>query len=129
MKKRERVFNLFVRERNKTNSGISGPSFHYSFCVNKTNSGAPQTVLLNSGEERGLVADSRTETKGRSPLLQDRFCFGTTTKVGRASSVGGGGAVSNIERAGRRFACMPHVLYEQGRRDLLQRWWLLEKPV
>ena len=32
---------------------------------------APQTVLLNSGEERGLVADSRSETKGRSPLLQD----------------------------------------------------------
>ena len=29
---------------------------------------APQTVLLNSGEERGLVADSRSETT-RSPLL------------------------------------------------------------
>ena len=53
---------------------------------------APQTVLLNSGEERGLVADSRSETKGRSPLLQDRFCSGTTTKkVGGDSLVGGVG--------------------------------------
>ena len=32
---------------------------------------APQTVLLNSGEERGLDADSRSETKGRSVLFWD----------------------------------------------------------
>ena len=53
---------------------------------------APQTVLLNSGEERGLVADSRSETKGRSPLLQDRFCSGTTRWVGLHRWVGWGGA-------------------------------------
>ena len=53
---------------------------------------APQTVLLNSGEVRGLVADSRSETKGRSPLLQDRFCSGTTRWVGLHRWVGWGGA-------------------------------------
>ena len=51
---------------------------------------APQTVLLNSGEERGLVADSRSETKGRSPLLQYWFCSGTTRWAGLHRWVGAG---------------------------------------